>query len=79
MVLSPSQVVVIRPRLERGTVCLEGRCSIQLSYRTIVNAKPCALRPVFCFASAKLRFFHKHSKNISCLDFTEAIFCIASY
>lgn len=25
---------VIRPRLERGTVCLEGRCSIQLSYRT---------------------------------------------
>jgi hypothetical protein len=26
---------VIRPRLERGTDCLEGSCSIQLSYRTI--------------------------------------------
>ena len=26
--------VVIRMRLERMTVCLEGRCSIQLSYRT---------------------------------------------
>ena len=25
---------VIRLRLERRTVCLEGRCSIQLSYRT---------------------------------------------
>ncbi len=25
---------VIRMRLERMTVCLEGRCSIQLSYRT---------------------------------------------
>ena len=25
---------VIRPRLERGTDCLEGSCSIQLSYRT---------------------------------------------
>ena len=27
--------LVIRMRLERMTVCLEGRCSIQLSYRTI--------------------------------------------
>ena len=27
---------VIRMRLERMTVCLEGRCSIQLSYRTII-------------------------------------------
>ena len=27
---------VIRMRLERMTVCLEGRCSIQLSYRTIL-------------------------------------------
>ena len=26
--------LVIRMRLERMTVCLEGRCSIQLSYRT---------------------------------------------
>src|SRR5688572_678245 len=26
------------PRLERGTLCLEGRCSIQLSYgRTVLN------------------------------------------
>ena len=25
---------MIRPRLERGTDCLEGSCSIQLSYRT---------------------------------------------
>ena len=24
-------------RLERMTVCLEGRCSIQLSYRTILG------------------------------------------
>ena len=32
--------VVIRTRFERVTVCLEGRCSIQLSYRTIVLA-PC--------------------------------------
>lgn len=29
---------VIRMRLERMTVCLEGRCSIQLSYRTIFSA-----------------------------------------
>lgn len=29
---------VIRMRLERMTVCLEGRCSIQLSYRTIFPA-----------------------------------------
>lgn len=28
--------LVIRMRLERMTVCLEGRCSIQLSYRTIL-------------------------------------------
>ena len=28
------------PRLERGTLCLEGRCSIQLSYgRTKLNCK----------------------------------------
>ena len=27
-------LLVIRMRLERMTVCLEGRCSIQLSYRT---------------------------------------------
>ncbi len=27
--------LVIRMRLERMTVCLEGRCSIQLSYRTL--------------------------------------------
>ncbi len=26
--------LVIRTRFERVTVCLEGRCSIQLSYRT---------------------------------------------
>ncbi len=29
---------VIRTRFERVTVCLEGRCSIQLSYRTIALA-----------------------------------------
>ena len=27
-------LLVIWPRFERGTVCLEGRCSIQLSYQT---------------------------------------------
>ncbi len=31
-----SDPFVIRMRLERMTVCLEGRCSIQLSYRTII-------------------------------------------
>ncbi len=31
---SMSDHFVIRMRLERMTVCLEGRCSIQLSYRT---------------------------------------------
>ena len=36
---------VIRMRLERMTVCLEGRCSIQLSYRTDL------------IESAKLRVF----------------------
>ena len=36
---------VIRMRLERMTVCLEGRCSIQLSYRT------------YLIESAKLRVF----------------------
>ena len=30
---------VIRMRLERMTGCLEGSCSIQLSYRTIVFAE----------------------------------------
>ena len=30
-----SDPFVIRMRLERMTVCLEGRCSIQLSYRTL--------------------------------------------
>ena len=32
---SGDMTLVIRPRFERGTVCLEGRCSIQLSYRTL--------------------------------------------
>ena len=27
-------MMVIPPRLERGTYCLEGSCSIQLSYGT---------------------------------------------
>ena len=42
-------VSVIRPRLERGTVCLEGRCSIQLSYRTIFRNPYCGI------PAAKLR------------------------
>ena len=33
--------VVIRMRLERMTVCLEGRCSIQLSYRTYLGLLFC--------------------------------------
>ena len=32
---------VIRMRLERMTVCLEGRCSIQLSYRTYLGLLFC--------------------------------------
>ena len=32
---------VIRMRLERMTVCLEGRCSIQLSYRTYLVLSLC--------------------------------------
>ena len=32
-------VVVIAPGFEPGTVCLEGRCSIQLSYATKRMAK----------------------------------------
>src|SRR2546430_10322518 len=37
------------PRLERGTLCLEGRCSIQLSYgrtKLICNGLP--LDNIFC-------------------------------
>jgi hypothetical protein len=31
--LVPALILLARPpRLERGTLCLEGRCSIQLSY-----------------------------------------------
>ena len=33
--------LVIRMRLERMTVCLEGRCSIQLSYRTYLVLSLC--------------------------------------
>ncbi len=36
-----SDLYVIRMRLERMTVCLEGRCSIQLSYRTIIPLIHC--------------------------------------
>ncbi len=32
------------PRFERGTLCLEGRCSIQLSYRRINLYSVCILR-----------------------------------
>ena len=42
---------VIRPRFERGTVCLEGRCSIQLSYRTYL------CEAVMAFMGAKLAIF----------------------
>ena len=42
---------VIRPRFERGTVCLEGRCSIQLSYRTYLG------EAVMAFMDAKLAIF----------------------
>ena len=51
--------LVIRMRLERMTVCLEGRCSIQLSYRTIFHA---AYVVRLRFASAKLIFFFEVSK-----------------
>ena len=32
--MQPLLIWVIPPRLERGTYCLEGSCSIQLSYGT---------------------------------------------
>ena len=38
---------VIRTRFERVTVCLEGRCSIQLSYRTKNQERPWALLKYF--------------------------------
>ena len=44
---------VIRRGFEPLTVCLEGRCSIQLSYRTV-------------FVDAKLRLFH-HFAKIFCI------------
>ena len=31
--------MVIRARLERATYCLEGSCSIQLSYRTTIRCE----------------------------------------
>ena len=40
-------VLVIRSGFEPETYCLEGSCSIQLSYQTIL----------FCFAAAKLDIF----------------------
>ena len=36
---SDAFIRVIAPGFEPGTVCLEGRCSIQLSYATIVATK----------------------------------------
>ena len=52
--------LVIRTRFERVTVCLEGRCSIQLSYRTIFHA---AYVVRLRFASAKLKNFFEVSKS----------------
>ena len=48
---------VIRMRLERMTVCLEGRCSIQLSYRTIG-------RRFLRFPDAKLGVFTHFAKFV---------------
>jgi hypothetical protein len=31
------QIVVRLPRFERGTYCLEGSCSIHLSYRRLID------------------------------------------
>ena len=35
VVMSVQEFEVPSPRLERGTTCLEGRCSIQLSYEGV--------------------------------------------
>ena len=47
-------VLVIRSGLEPETYCLEGSCSIQLSYQTIL----------FCFAAAKLDIFSQTDKYL---------------
>ena len=57
-------------RLERMTVCLEGRCSIQLSYRTIlpsavIHSDMCllsALTTVIGFGCAKVDIFYRTYK-----------------
>lgn len=59
---------VIRMRLERMTVCLEGRCSIQLSYRTIF---PCDSRPKRRrnrFATAKVSIYPQLPKRFFTLS-----------
>ncbi len=52
--------LVIRSGLEPETYCLEGSCSIQLSYQTIL----------FCFAGAKVGIFSQTDKylqvNLTC-------------
>ncbi len=47
--------MVIRARLERATYCLEGNCSIQLSYRTI---------GMTCIEGPKLAKSIKNSKYV---------------
>ena len=44
---------VARPaRFERATTCLEGRCSIQLSYERNLIREPCPLHPIWVLLCA---------------------------
>ena len=65
---------VIRPRLERGTVCLEGRCSIQLSYRTpfVLRSK---VKSFFAFIQ-NMRYFSCACRVIFiCKSGMDSIYC----
>lgn len=42
---------VIAPGFEPGTVCLEGRCSIQLSYATIILYVVTDQKLLLCFTT----------------------------
>ena len=48
------EVSVIATGFEPVTVCLEGRCSIQLSYATIVKQKNRTVCPVFVGVAGRL-------------------------
>ena len=49
---------VIPPRFERGTHALEGRCSIQLSYGTILNCE-CKGTIIYEYTKRNMNFFMK--------------------